>query len=283
MTVTASNDDSISVPFTPRNVRHVDQIVQQIKAGNCDPALPEKLSKAYSSALATNTLFQITNDDLIQAEQRKKGKAQRERGHCGKAQVMNLEVVQEREDEFAAKLLTQKFRRMRVRPNFFKSPKRGRSPTKRKIITPSTPDPLTLAPPPAWKPPPQEVSSEDFTTDFTENSSEEDSPQAVLQAGSQAGSEASPQASSPASPQASPQQQQSQRGGRGSARGGARGGAREGVKGSRGGTRGGARGGARGGTRGGKKAVAKEIVEEPVVEEPLVFSRKGRPIKPKQW
>lgn len=148
---------------------------------------------------------------------------------------MTLDVVQEREDEFAAKLLAQEFRRMRVRPDFFESPKRGRSPAKKKTVTPSTPGPLTLAPPLAWKHPPQETSSED--------SSEDDSPQA--------------------SPQASPQQQQSQRGGRGSARGG---------------KRGGAKGGVRGGRRGGKKAVTKEVVEEP-----LVFSRSGRPIRPKQW
>ena len=68
VTITASNDDFISIPFTPRNVKHVNQLVQQIKAGNYDSALPEKLGKAYSSAIAISTLLTIINDDLIQAE-----------------------------------------------------------------------------------------------------------------------------------------------------------------------------------------------------------------------
>lgn len=45
VTVTASNGDSISVPFTPKKVTHVNQLVRQIKAGNCDPAIPESLVK----------------------------------------------------------------------------------------------------------------------------------------------------------------------------------------------------------------------------------------------
>ena len=51
------------------------------------------------------------------------------------------------------------------------------------------------------------------------------------------------------------------------------------------GGRGGARGGVRGGRRGGKKAVVEEdVVEEEVEEEEVVtvFSRTGRPIKPKK-
>ena len=81
MTVTASNDDFIFILFTPRNVKHVNQLVQQIKAGNYDLALPEKLGKACSSAMTTSTLLTIINNDLIQAEQRKKDKAKRGKGH----------------------------------------------------------------------------------------------------------------------------------------------------------------------------------------------------------
>lgn len=78
MTVTASNGDSISMPFTtPANVKEVNQLVQQIVAGNHDPVLPEKLGKACSSALANNTMLRITNIDLISADQRKKEKTAR--------------------------------------------------------------------------------------------------------------------------------------------------------------------------------------------------------------
>lgn len=101
MTVTASNGDSISMPFTtPANVKEVNQLVQQIKAGNHDPALPEKLGKACSSALANNTMLRITSNDLISVDQRKQNKAARGQGHWSDARIMNLEVVKEREDKF---------------------------------------------------------------------------------------------------------------------------------------------------------------------------------------
>ena len=57
MTVTASNGDSISMTFTPRNVKQVDQLVQRIKAEDQDLELPEKLGKACSSALASSILL----------------------------------------------------------------------------------------------------------------------------------------------------------------------------------------------------------------------------------
>lgn len=79
--VAASNGDSISIPFTPKNVKHVNLLVQQIQAGNHDPALPEKLGKACNSALATSILLRITNDDLRKVEQRKKDKAKRGQAH----------------------------------------------------------------------------------------------------------------------------------------------------------------------------------------------------------
>ena len=92
----AFNDNSISIPFTPKNVKHVNQLVQQIKANNHDPALAEKLGKAYNSALTTSTLLKITNNDLIKIKQRKKNKAKRGQAHWGDTQIITLEVVQER-------------------------------------------------------------------------------------------------------------------------------------------------------------------------------------------
>ena len=61
----AFNNDSISIPFTPKNVKHVNQLVQQIKTNNHDPVLAEKLNKAYNSALTTSILLKITNNNLI--------------------------------------------------------------------------------------------------------------------------------------------------------------------------------------------------------------------------
>ena len=78
MTVTAFNDDSISVIFTSRNVKQVNQLVQRIKAEDQDPELSKKLGKAYSSALAFSILLQKTNNQLLKAEQRKEDKVKRE-------------------------------------------------------------------------------------------------------------------------------------------------------------------------------------------------------------
>ena len=68
---------------------------------------------------------------------------------------MTLEVVQKRMDEFAVKEVEQEFRRMRVGPDFFESPKRGRSPVKKTTAGPFT-VPLTPGPQvPVWLDPPQ--------------------------------------------------------------------------------------------------------------------------------
>lgn len=57
VTVTSSAGQALTVPFTPRNTKQVNKIVQQIKAGNPDPTLPEKLGKACNTALAATTLL----------------------------------------------------------------------------------------------------------------------------------------------------------------------------------------------------------------------------------
>ena len=62
MTVTAFNGDSISITFTPRNVKQVNQLVQRIKTKDQDLELSEKLDKACSSALAFSILLQKTNN-----------------------------------------------------------------------------------------------------------------------------------------------------------------------------------------------------------------------------
>ena len=64
----ASNSDSISISFTPSNIDQVNYLVQQIKTGNPDLLLLEKLGKVYSAALVNSYLLRITNNNLITAE-----------------------------------------------------------------------------------------------------------------------------------------------------------------------------------------------------------------------
>ncbi|CAF9939741.1 hypothetical protein IMSHALPRED_003649 [Imshaugia aleurites] len=137
MTVTASNGDSIVIPQTPANVKQVNDLVREIVAGNLDPTLPEKLGKACTSALAHNNMLRITNEDLIKADQRKKDKAARGQRHYGEARVMNLEVVEERNEAWAVKQLDKEFTQLcRLGPDIFQDSKRGRSPVRRKTTAP---------------------------------------------------------------------------------------------------------------------------------------------------
>ena len=231
----ASNGDSISIPMTPANTKQVDQLVAQIKAGNHDPALPEKLGKACNLALANGILLNHTNNDLIKADERKKDKAKRGQANWGEARIMNMDVVQQRKDDHANKQFKQECRNIgHLGPALFKddwkrsptkkSPTKKsptkKSSTKKKTTVLATPGPLT----PFIFAPPQIP------------------PQTSLQTPSKALS-----------------QQQQRGGGRG--------------RGKRG------RGSQRG--RGGSRS---RVVEEKVVEEEAVpvFSRSGRPIRPKK-
>lgn len=193
MTVTASNGDSISMSFTtPANVKEVNQLVQQIVAGNHDPVLPEKLGKACSSALANNTMLRITNTDLINVDQRKQDKIARKGTHWGEVRIMNLEVVEEREDKFSADQLAKELTKMcKLGPDLFEDTKRGRN-RRKTTAGPSTSGPVPPTPGPlipAWLDPPQ------------------------------------------VSPERQTSPQRPRRGHRGGARGGVRGSARGGVKG----------------------------------------------------
>ena len=155
VTVTASNGDLISVPFTPSNIKQVNDLVYEIKKGNKDPILLEKLGKACNSAITNTLLLRSTNNDLMQAIKRKKDKGKRGKAHYGEGKVMNLEVIQQRKDDFGVKQFEKEFRSLsHLNPAIFEDTKKSRSPGKspRKEITtlPATPGPLrliTLAPP----------------------------------------------------------------------------------------------------------------------------------------
>ncbi len=165
MTVTASNGDSISVAFTPANMQQVNQLVQQIKAGNPDPTLPEKLGKACNAALANNILLKSTNNDLVKIDERKKQRADRGQAHLGQAHLLNKETVDKRQQHEADKQFEKQFKSMcHLGPSLFaetktRSPvKKKTSPVKKKITTLSLLDseiPLIL-PLPGLSPPKQQ-------------------------------------------------------------------------------------------------------------------------------
>lgn len=254
MTVTASNGDSVTIPQTPANVKQVNDLVREIKAGNFDPTLPDKLGKACSSALAHNNMLRINNEDLIKADQRKKDKASRGQAHYGEAQVMNLETVQKRNEAFATKQLDKEFKIMcRLGSDIFQDSKRGRSPVKKKTTIPLTPGPSTPGPLiPVWLAPPQILPSA---------SPERPRDGKTSQRGGKTSQQAVP-------PEAPPQQQQ--RCGKTSQQVSKRGGRRV--------ERGNGRGSERGSERG-NAIVIQEVVEEAPKE--VRKSRVERTLKPK--
>ena len=252
VTVTSSIGDTVTVSFTPRNARQVNEIVQQIKAGNPDPTLAEKLGKACNTALAASTLLKSTNDDLVKADERKKDKTKRGQGHWGEARIMNLDVVEERKESLVKAAMEKHMRSWsHLQPSLFEDKKKGRSPVKKKAAIPLTPGPLlplTPLPPLTFRVPPQPERDHSPAPP----SERDETPSPPLER-----DETPP-------PEASSQQQQRGSRGRGSGNGSGRG-----------------RGSGKGGR--GKKEVMKKVVEEVVVEEEVVFSRTGRPIKPKRW
>ena len=157
---------------------------------------------------------------------------------------MNLKVVQERKAIFVDKQYKAFIRSWsHLGPGLFEDMKRGRSPVKKKATIPPTPGPLILLTPLA-----------PLTFRIPPQPERDESPPPQ------------PERDEIPPPQASSQQQQ--RGGRGRGRGSGSGSGR-GGRGGRGGRS--------------RKEVVEKVVEEAVVEEEVVFSRIGRPIKPKKW
>ncbi len=151
--VTVSDD----VPVTPTTAEQVNRIIQQIKAGDHNPMLLDKIGKACITALASNTLLRVTNDDLLKAQQRKEDRDKRGQAQCGDALLLNKATVQERnnrqvikqqerQDKQADRQFEQQFRSMcRLGPDIFAERRGGggRSPAKKKTLSPPASGPLT--------------------------------------------------------------------------------------------------------------------------------------------
>ena len=103
MTVTSSNDVSVSVAFTPANADQVNTLMEQLTDNDSNQLILDKLGKACKSALASSHLLRITNEELLVAARRKHERANRAKGHYGTARIMNSEVLEEREQKLASK------------------------------------------------------------------------------------------------------------------------------------------------------------------------------------
>ncbi len=84
---------SDDIPVTPKAAEQVNRIIQQIKAGDHNPMLLDKIGKACTTALASNTLLRVINDDLLKAQQRKEDRDKRGQAQCGDTLLLNKATV----------------------------------------------------------------------------------------------------------------------------------------------------------------------------------------------
>ena len=101
-----SKDGETRIILTPGNILQVKRL--------CDKAIKERLKldpeevlqkvcKATCSAMAQSSIHNATNNELLELNRRKEGKANRTKGNWGTARVMNQEVIDQRKKDAAAK------------------------------------------------------------------------------------------------------------------------------------------------------------------------------------
>ncbi len=157
--------ESDDVPVTPTTAEQVDRMIQQIKAGDHNPTLLDKIGKACNTALTSNTLLRVTNNDLRKAQKRKEDRDNRGQAQYGDALLMNLDFVQQRKDKQVTKQkereykqqqrqkkqadrqFEQQFRSMcRLEPDIFaerRGDEGGSNSAKKKTLAPPASGPLT--------------------------------------------------------------------------------------------------------------------------------------------
>ena len=97
-------DNQCSFPYTPANSQQVNSLIELLKNSDIDSKeVLSKMTKAASSAMAQNHCQQITNQELMRAECHRVERAQQKKGNFKNTRVMNLGILQERENKEAAK------------------------------------------------------------------------------------------------------------------------------------------------------------------------------------
>jgi len=84
--------------LTPGNTRQVQCLLEKALHGQDTQLIVQKVCKSAIIAMAESTIQESTNADLLAHAQRKEGKRRRRKGNCGLAQVVNQEVLDERQE-----------------------------------------------------------------------------------------------------------------------------------------------------------------------------------------
>ncbi len=116
------SDKGLEVVLTPANTSQVQQLVRQAIEGPTSSQILQKVGKAAIRAMAESTIQNVTNQELLELNRRKKQKASRIGGNYGTARVMNQEIVDERRENQQAKIWQKEVNSLlRLGPELFTS------------------------------------------------------------------------------------------------------------------------------------------------------------------
>jgi len=114
--------DGLEVVLTPANTSQVQQLIRQAIKGTVSSQILEKMGKAAIRAMAESTIQNVTNQELLELNRRKKQKVNRIGGNYGTARVMNQEIVDERRENQRAKIWQKEVNSLlRLGPELFTS------------------------------------------------------------------------------------------------------------------------------------------------------------------
>jgi hypothetical protein len=114
--------DGLEVVLTSANTSQVQQLIKQAVKGTISSQILQKMGKAAIRAMAESTIQNVTNQELLELNRRKKQKSNRIGSNYGTARVMNQEIVDERRENQRAKIWQKEVNSLlRLDPELFTS------------------------------------------------------------------------------------------------------------------------------------------------------------------
>ncbi len=128
------SDKGLEVVLTPANTSQVQKLIRQAIKGTTSSQVLQKVGKAAIRAMAESTIQDVTNQELLELNRRKKQKINRIGGNYGTARVMNQQIVDERRENQQAKVWQKEVNSLlRLGPELFTS--KSPSIRKRAVVT----------------------------------------------------------------------------------------------------------------------------------------------------
>jgi len=115
-------DFDLEVVLTSANTSQVQQLIRQAIKETVPSQILQKMGKAAIRAMTKSTIQNVTNQELLELNRRKKQKINRIGGNYGTARVMNQEIVDERRENQRTKIWQKEVNSLlRLGPELFTS------------------------------------------------------------------------------------------------------------------------------------------------------------------